>query len=177
MTDRESHPRRSIKKYAIAGAIGVIALAGILIALAYMSSAQKTVQDTTSGLSPNPSPQGSTAGAGKDNPGPGDSGGTSDTNPKPIPSPIVAADISISPNPAAAGTSVKIAGSGFNPNQQIAVNIDNVTSLKTDPSTITTDSTGSFNGDTTIPRDLTGNHKIAAVDQTGKAGTTDITIQ
>jgi hypothetical protein len=45
MADRGSR-RRGIKKYAIAGAIGVIALAGILIALGYTNSPQKTLQAT-----------------------------------------------------------------------------------------------------------------------------------
>lgn len=40
MADQGSS-RRGIKKYAIAGAIGVIALVGILIALAYMNPPRK----------------------------------------------------------------------------------------------------------------------------------------
>ena len=186
MVDQTSPPR-SVKKYAIIGAIGVIAVAGILIALAYNTSGPKTVQDSTSATTGNPVPQGATAGAGKDNPGPGDGGATSDLNPKPIPNPIVAAAIEVTPGtisggtttPGSNSTSVNIGGDGFHPNQTIKFLLNNATSLQTDPSSITSSGTGGFSSDKImIPSDIAkGNHTIVATDQSGKSASATLVVK
>lgn len=182
MVDQASPPR-SVKKYALIGAVGAVALAGILVALSYSTASPKTVQDSTSATTGNPVPQGATLGAGKDNPGPGDGEGASDPNPKPIPSPIVAASIAVSPNPYKTSNSaapINIGGDGFHPNQTIKVTLDNTTSLQTDPSLITSSGTGGFSADKIIlPADITkGNHTITATDQSGKwAATTLVVVQ
>jgi hypothetical protein len=183
----KASPPRSIKKYAILGAIGVIAIAAILIALAYNTPGPKTVQDSTSATSGNPVPQGATAGAGKDNPGPNDGGGISDTNPKPIPSPIVAASIEVTPSIITVDTattgsnsvSANIGGDGFHPNQTIKITLDNVTSLQTDPSPLTSSGTGGFSADKImIPTDTAkGNHTVIAIDQSGKSAKATFALQ
>lgn len=183
MVDQTSPPR-SVKKYAIIGAIGVIAVAGILIALAYNTSGPKTVQNSTSATTGNPVPQGATAGAGT---GPGDGGGVSDLNPKPIPNPIVAASIEVTPGIISSGTttpgsnitSVNIGGDGFNPNQTIKFLLNNATSLQTDPSSITSSGTGGFSSDKImIPSDIAkGNHTIVATDQSGKSASATLVVK
>ena len=184
----QSSPPRSVKKYAVIGAIGVIAVAAILIALAYNTPGPKTIQDSTSATTGNPVPQGATAGAGKDNPGPGDGGATSDSNPKPIPSAIVGASVAVSPNPltiataaisGSNGISVNIGGDGFNPRQKLRFTLDNTTALQTDPSTITSSGTGGFTTDKIIvPTNITkGNHTITAIDQSGKWAATTLAVQ
>ncbi|MEO9295614.1 MAG: hypothetical protein ABI347_08450 [Nitrososphaera sp.] len=187
-----------MKKYVIAGAIGVIAVVGILFAFAYNTPGPKTVQDSTSATTGNPVPQGTTAGAGQDNPGPNDGGATSDPNPKPIPSTIVAASIAVSPNPYTLATapslgnsnsttitttnnniSLNVGGDGFTPNQTIKFTLNNSTSLQTDPSPITSSGTGGFTSDKIIlPANIEkGRHTITAIDESGKSASTTLEIK
>lgn len=162
---------RSMRNYAIMGAIGVGALAAILLAIGFVQAPRVDLaQDTPGTVGAGP-----TAGAGQDNPGPGDGAGMADPNPQPIPDVTPSASIAVSPNPASPGEQVEVAGSGFSENQDITVTADN-RAIETEPSTITTDQAGNFKAQATLPESQTEELNITAADESNKAATTTVRI-
>ena len=169
-----SNDRGSFKKYAIIGAVAVIAVVGVLLALGVARTPQPdTVQDTTA--PPGSVGTGPTEGAGQDNPGPSDGGGTPDTNPEPIPDITPSASISVGPNPAPAGSEVQVAGSGFGESERITLALNN-RMLETEPAEIVTDATGTFSASTSLPEGQHGERNITASDESNRAATIKVNI-
>jgi hypothetical protein len=169
-----SNDRGSFKKYAIIGAVAVIAVVGVLLALGAARAPQPaTVQDTTA--PPGSVGTGPTEGAGQDSPGPDDGGGTPDTNPEPIPDVTPSASISVGPNPAPAGSEVQIEGSGFGESERITLALNNRV-LETEPAEIVTDETGTFSASTTLPEGQQGERNITASDESNRAATIKVDI-
>ena len=169
-----SNDRGSFKKYAIIGAVAVIAVVGVLLALGAARTPQPaTVQDTT--VPPGSIGTGPTEGAGQDNPGPTDGGGVPDTNPEPIPDVTPSASISVGPNPAPAGSEVQIEGSGFGESERITLALNNRV-LETEPAEIVTDETGTFSASTTLPEGQQGERNITASDESNRAATIKVDI-
>ena len=170
-----SNDRGSFKKYAIIGAVAVIAVVGVLLALGAVRAPQPdTVQDTTA--PPSSVGTGPTEGSGQDNPGPNDGGGLPDTNPEPIPDVTPSASISVGPNPAPAGSEVQIAGSGFGESERITVALNNRV-LETEPAEIVTDATGTFSASTTITEGQQGERNLTASDESNRAATIKVDIR
>lgn len=174
---KRSNDKTSFRKYAIIGAVAVIAVVGILLALGAtrVPLQPNAAQDATS-----PAPTGSigtgpTEGAGQDNPGPDDGGALPDTNPEPIPDVTPSASISVGPNPAAAGSDVKVEGSGFGESQRIMLALNNRV-LETEPSEVTTDATGTFSASITLPESQQGESNITASDESNRAATITVHI-
>src|SRR2546428_10478343 len=69
------------------------------------------------------------------------------------------ATISLSPTSGPAGTILTVTGKNFASNSAVTILYDNNT-ITTEPTTITTDSTGSFTGSITVPSSLAGRNKI-----------------
>lgn len=169
---RSTSDRGSFKKYAIIGAIAVVAIVGILVALAARQPIQNNlVQDSQ----PGGIGTGPTEGAGQDSPGPGDGGGVPDPNPEPIPDITPSASISVGPNPAPAGSQVEIEGSGFGENERITLLLNN-RPLETEPQEVVTDATGTFSASTTLPEGQQGERNITASDESNRAATMTVEI-
>lgn len=166
--------RGSFKKYAIIGAIAVVAVAGILLAIGFARAPPpgSFMQDGAPAGSVGTGP---TEGAGQDKPGPGDGGGAPDPNPEPIPDITPSASISVGPNPAPAGSKVEIEGSGFGENERITLALNNEV-LETEPEEVVTDATGTFSASTTLPEGQQGERNITASDQSNRAATIAVDI-
>lgn len=180
MVDQTSRPR-SVTKYVIVGAIGVIALVGILIALSLSSQPPQSGNGSPTANITNDNantaiPQDATAGAGEDNPGPIDGGGVPDTDPEPIPDVTPSAAISASPNPATPGSEIDIEGSGFDGNQKITLAVDN-NSIQTEPEEIMTDEAGNFSTKFTLSEGQEGELEIIATDASGHVASRNLSVE
>lgn len=180
MVDQTSRPR-SLTRYVIVGAIGVIALVGILIALSLSSQSPQASDGSPTANITNDNantaiPQDATAGAGEDSPGPFDGGGVSDTDPEPIPDVTPSAAISVSPTPAALGSEINIEGSGFDGNQKITLSIDN-NSIQTEPEEIMSDEAGNFSAKFTLSAGQEGELEIIATDASGNNASRNLSIE
>lgn len=164
-------PPRSISKYVIIGAIGAVALVGILIVLSYTRQAPQTLQDNL-----NTAPSGATEGAGQDSPGPGDGGGTTDPNPEPIPDVTPSASISAAPNPAAPGSKINVEGSGFDGGQKITLAISG-NAVETDPGEVMADEAGNFSAEFNLPEDQEGELEVTATDASGNMASITLAVQ
>ena len=84
----------------------------------------------------------------------------------------VGAAITLSPTSGAAGTTITVLGSGFGANRQITIKFDSNT-VTTNPSTITTSSSGTFSASFAIPAGTTtGSHTVSATEGTKTASAT-----
>lgn len=167
----KSNSNRSMRNYAIMGAIGVGALVAILLAIGFMQAPQVDLaQDAPGTVGTGP-----TLGAGADNPGPGDGAGVADPNPVPIPSVAPTASIAVSPNPASPGEQITVTGSAFSANQEITVMANNMT-LETDPPVVTTDAIGDFQAVASLPEDSSGELNITAADESNRAATITVDV-
>ncbi len=166
-------PPRSISKYVIIGAIGAVALVGVLIALSYTRQPPpQTMQDNL-----NTAPSGdATEGAGKDNPGPTDGGGVPDTNPNPVPDATPTAAISASPNPAVPGSKINVEGSGFDGDQRITLAIGG-NAIETEPEEVMTDDAGNLSAEFTLPEGQEGELEVTATDASGNMASTILTVK
>lgn len=162
---------RSISKYVIIGAIGAVALVGVLIALSYTRLPPQTMQDNL-----NTAPSGATEGAGKDNPGPTDGGGVPDTDPNPVPDATPTAAISAGPNPAAPGSKINVEGSGFDGGQRITLAISG-NAIETEPEEIMTDEAGNLSAEFTLPEGQEGELEVTATDASGNMASTILTVK
>lgn len=172
MVDQTSRPH-SIKKYVIAGGIGIAAFAGVLIAVAYMIQPPQVKQDSSNVA---PVPQGATTGAGQDNPGPSDAGGKPDTTSKPVPDVTPTAAISASPNPATAADKIDVEGSGFNGTQTITLALSGA-SVETEPSQLKTDDAGNFSAKFSLSGGQTGSLEVTAIDESGNKASTTLSVR
>lgn len=177
----QAQPPRSIKKYVIAGAIGAIALVGILIALSLAAQPPQGQQSPTAIITDDddatPSIQeGATEGAGEDTPGPSDGGGVPDTNPEPVPDVTPTASIAVSPNPAGAASNIDIEGSGFNGTQKIALAI-NGNPVETEPREVMTDEAGNFSAKSTLTEGQMGDLEVTAEDASGNEASTTLSVK
>jgi len=80
----------------------------------------------------------------------------------------VVSSLTLTPVKGATGKTVTLTGTGFASLASISVTYDG-TAMSTTPSTITTDSSGSFSATLTIPLSTAGKHTIAASDGTNSA--------
>jgi hypothetical protein len=78
---------------------------------------------------------------------------------------VVNPNITINPNVGTAGSIITITGNGFRASTSIALRYNAIT-LSTQPTTIFTDSSGSFSGSFTVPEVLAGSYTIIASDGT-----------
>jgi hypothetical protein len=170
-----NNDRGSFKKYAIIGAIAVVAVAGILLAIGFARAPPPSNFMQDEGAPAGSVGTGPTEGAGQDSPGPLDGGGVPDPNPEPIPDVTPSASISVGPNPAPAGSKVEVEGSGFGENERITLSLNNMV-LETEPEEVVTDATGAFSASTTLPEGQQGERNITASDQSNKAATIAVDI-
>src|SRR2546428_119512 len=72
--------------------------------------------------------------------------------------------ISLSPSTGPAGTTATVSGNTFSPNSAVTISYDG-TAVATNPTTISTDSTGGFHADIQVPYSTAGAHNVKATDQ------------
>lgn len=73
----------------------------------------------------------------------------------------VTSSITVNPNSAGPGSTVSLVGRGFRASYVVSVNF-NGTAIKTQPTTITTDTTGSFSASFEVPGVVAGNYLVRA---------------
>src|SRR2546428_491473 len=86
------------------------------------------------------------------------------------------ATISLSPTSGPAGTILTVTGKNFASNSAVTILYDNNT-ITTEPTTITTDSTGSFTGSITVPTSSgAGTHTVKATDASNHPASAQFTV-
>src|SRR3989475_788425 len=83
--------------------------------------------------------------------------------------------ISLNPSSGPVGTTVTVSGSGFASNSGISITYGG-TAIITNPTTITTDSTGSFAGSITVPPSSLGTHTVKATDASSNSASAQFTV-
>src|SRR5256712_7531928 len=83
--------------------------------------------------------------------------------------------ISLNPSSGPVGTTVTVSGSGFASNSGISITYGG-TAITTNPTTITTDSTGSFAGSITVTPSSLGTHTVKATDASSNSASAQFTV-
>ncbi len=168
-----SNSNSNFKRYAIIGAVGVAAVAVILLALgaaqapAIPSSTPGSSQERLPGEIPYEPEKTPTPGAG-----------SADTVEQPIPDVAPTASVAVGPNPARPGDTVTVSGDGFGRNQQVTITLGNSV-VETEPPTVMTDGTGKFSAQVTLPEDAQQGeeYNVTAADQANRAATITVLIR
>src|SRR5205807_1941178 len=93
-----------------------------------------------------------------------------------VPTATVTPAITLNPSNGPTGTTVNISGSNFAANSGVTISYENNT-IATNPSIITTDSTGSFTGSITVPSSSgAGSHAVSATDASSNSASASFTV-